>query len=235
MFANSTQITALEGLIVSLLNAATGGFGASIDDARRNATLITQARLKATTDVIRAIARNPSNGYWGAIALPVNVLHNQLLPEHEGEIGIPEIVPFTNAQPRAGVPADPDDIDSYRNDFLGLYTRAFGVSTAHNMADVAGMPSRVSGYYSIVANRIKFTGATCKIPMIQLTDSTLNSKLPYAYVPTVAKLAPMYALKEGDNIMSMVQMLYADGKQDLQMIMQGAMATEEIIMEQKNV
>lgn len=227
-FATAPQITELESVIKSILNATTAGFGGTIDDARRDAALITAARVYGTMEVIKAIAQNTSHGFWGAIAADVAVAHNDFLPEHEGQVGIPLIVPYDGGTARDGYPADPDAIDSFRNDSLGLYTRSFGVAVAHNAADGAGIPSRTAGYYSLINSRFKFSGFSAVIPMIQLTSTVISTKLPYSLAPTVAKLAPLYALKEGDNLIGLAQLLVQAGQADLIAIERGAISVRPV-------
>lgn len=148
------------------------------------------ARIAAGMEILRAIASNPQNPHHGSLATLVTVAHNAFLPSHDGEPGIPVITPFDGASVIDGVPADPDEIDSYRSDPVSsLYTGAVdGVRVAHNAADANGQPSPLAGRYSIVNGRLKFTGFSAQVPLIQTTRTMADTGIPENYEPTVVKL-----------------------------------------------
>lgn len=220
MFATPEQITDLERMIKSVLNATTLGWAGAIDDARRSNEVITKSRLYGTIEVIKAIAKNPQHGYWGALASQVEVEHDSFIKGFTGSVGIPQIQPFTGAKFQTGMKADPDEIDSYRNDEIGQFSK-----TPHNQKDANDMPSPVALYYSIVNSQVKFTGKVCTVPMIRLRDVNYDTKLPFELIPTVLKLAVFYCLKEGDNLGQIAQPFYQMGMADLKEIESGRMST----------
>lgn len=222
-FASSAQIIELERLIVYVLNAS-GTWDGPIDDKRRSAESVTQSRIGATMELYDAIASNPQHGFWGVLATDVDVDHNDLLPEHLGQVGIPMIYTHEDAEdPVEGVPADPDEIDSWRSDTLGLHSKLCGEIVAHDAVDDNEMPSPLAGYYSLVNSRIKFTGYACEIPMVQITVAQVETKTPVPFMHTIAKLAPLYHFKEGDNLPATANALIQAGRQDLERIRAGAM------------
>lgn len=235
-FADPTRT---ENQIKDILNAATAGYGAAIDNLKYTAGAITAARIGSGVEVLRALAANPQNGYHGSLSTPITVTHNQFLPGHDGEPGIPLIVPFAGAAARAGVPAAPDEIDSYRDDAtLALYTGALDGGTPHDQADPQGMPSAISCRYSIINGLIKFTGLSCQIPLIQLTREMANTGVPEVFEPTLIKLSIPKLVKEGDNVYLFAREYYAMGREDLQEIMRGAMKVRPappIVTAQKEV
>jgi hypothetical protein len=67
-----------------------------------------------------------------------------------------------------GIPADPDEIESYRSNTKGVFGDLFGQgSVAHDEPTSDGFPSPLSLRYSTDNGVLKFTGAACFIPMIQ--------------------------------------------------------------------
>jgi hypothetical protein len=68
---------------------------------------------------------------------------------------------------QTGIPADADEVDSYRRDTKGVFGDPFGSgSVAHDSPTVDGLPSPLSLRYSTDNSVLKFTGALCRIPMI---------------------------------------------------------------------
>jgi hypothetical protein len=226
-FATSGQIAEIESMIKSVLNASSS-WGGAIADARRMAEVITKSRVYGTIEVIKAIAANPQHGYWSALAEYVDVDHNELLPAHLGAHGIPQIVCAPSLEEVDGIPSDPDEIDSYRNDILGLHTRLCGETVAHNALDTNNMPSPVSGRYSIVNGRLKFTGDECSVPMIRFDEARCAAFTPVPFIGTIVKLAPLWNLKEGDNLMGIAQTLVSAGRDDLMSIEKGAMSVSPV-------
>lgn len=214
-------------MIVYILNAARVWSG-PIEDPRRLGEAVAKSRIYATLEVVKAIAKNPQHGYWGALAAKVSVVHDDFLPPHLGQHGIPLITPFSGANERAGMKADPDEVDDYRNDTLGLFTSSLGMAIPHNQADSNGMPSPVSGFWSIVNNQLKFTGHSARVPMIQFSEADCDAKTPVAYLPTIVKLAPLWNLKEGDNLAGIAAQLVSAGRDDLRAIEAGAMSVSPV-------
>lgn len=206
--------------IADILNANGGVWGGEIIDARRGNSLdsITAARIESGKEVLRAISRNSQSGYYAGLVELMPVEHNGKL-EYDGELGIPRIVPFAGAPPIEGFPADPDEIDSYRNDTdeLRLYSEVL-----HDQPDALGQRSAVAAKYSIVNGVFKFTGYSAEIPMIQLTDEMADTKIPANFAPTVIKLTPAKLVKEGDNLASIAGAYLQEGKNDLVEIEGGA-------------
>lgn len=236
-FADPTRVA---NHIKDILNATTAGWGGAINDARRSDGAISQARIDSGMEILRAIAGNPQHGDFGSIATLIAVNHNQFLPAHDGEPGIPQIVPFAGADPREGIPADPDEIDSYRGDLTAspIYSGALdGQSVAHDAAAV-GRISPTSCRYSMVNGYFKFTGLSAQVPLIQLTRAMADTGVPENYEPTIVKLSIPKLVKEGDNLAQYASQYAADGKQDLIEITGGAMRVRplpNIVIGQKAV
>lgn len=227
-FATSAQLTETERMIRSVLNAA-GTWSGAIDDPRRFDEVIVKSRIYGTLEVVKAIARNPQHGLWGALAEYIDVEHNDLLPAHLGAHGIPQITLACGcSEERIGVEADPDEIDSYRNDSLGLHTRICGETVAHDCADSNGMPSPVAGYYSIVNGQLKFTGSSAEVPMIRFDEARAATHTPVIYLSTIVKLAPLFNLKEGDNLLGLAQILVSVGRDDLTAIEKGVLSVSPV-------
>lgn len=89
----------IDAQINSLLNrSAAGQFSAVGDtsdsaDARYSNDLVTEARRKAAYKIFQAIGSNPSHPYWADLMELYAVDHNDPIPVHFGEIGIPIIAP----------------------------------------------------------------------------------------------------------------------------------------------
>jgi hypothetical protein len=227
----------VENHIKDILNAVQN-WGGIVASKRRSHEAIEQARIESGMDILRAIASNPQNGYHGNLATLVTVTHNQKLPPFDGLPGIPLIqvyqvpdeLPLQKKDPKAtpdgpevaGVPADPDEIDSYRL-APQIYTGGWGGEpTPHDQADPTDMPSEVAGLYAIVNGFFKFTGAAAKIPLITLTWDMANLQVPEAYEPTLVKLSIPKLVKEGDNLSAYASAYAQAGMIDLQEIRSGA-------------
>lgn len=226
-FATADQLTDTERMIKYVLNA-TNSWSGAINDARRMAEAVTKSRIWATIEVVTAIAENRSHGYWGALAEMWEVDHNELLPPHLGEHGIPQISVSGYDEEIAGIPADPDDIDSWRNDTLGLHSRLCGETVPHDSVDSNGVPSHLAGKYSIVNSLVKFTGESCEIPIIRFDEARCATKTPEFALPTIVKLAPLWNLKEGDNLIGLASVLVEAGRADLERIRGGAMKVDPV-------
>lgn len=224
-FADPARV---ESHIKDILNATDLGWGGSVTDARRSSAAVTQARIEAGMEVLRAIASNPQNGFHGSLATLVTVTHNQFLPAHDGEPGVPTITTFPSGTVLDGIPADPDEIDSYRFN-PGAYSGGYdGVAVSHDSSAGGGIPSPVAGRYSIVNGRIKFTGYSAQIPLIQLTRAMADTSVPENYEPTVVKLAIPKLVKEGDNLANYASAYAQAGQQDLIQIANGALEVSPI-------
>lgn len=226
-FATADQLTDTERMIKYVLNA-TGSWSGAINDARRMAEAVTKSRIWATIEVVTAIAENRSHGFWGALAEMYEVDHNELLPPHRGEHGIPQITVSGYDEEIAGIPADPDDIDSWRNDTLGLHSRLCGETVPHDTVDSNGVPSHLAGKYSIVNSLVKFTGESCEVPIIRFDEARCATKTPEFALPTIVKLAVWFNQKEGDNIAPIAMQMYQAAQADLEMIRGGALKVNPI-------
>lgn len=130
-FATPTE---LDTHIADILNAAQT-WGGAIAAGIRSSGAIINARKESSLEVLEAISKNPQHGYFGELSSLVDVLHNSFLPAHDGEIGIPQIVPFEGATARDAIKADPDEIDSFRNNpasYTGAHT---GIPVPHDQPD----------------------------------------------------------------------------------------------------
>lgn len=222
--------------IIDTINAART-WGDAIVDAKRSASAITAARRDATKEVFRAVALNPQSGHYGALLTLVDVeldpvTNDWALPDYAGEPGVPLIIPFAGATPRAGFPADPDEIDSYRSDTsaFALYSGALGddARVPHDQPTQEGQPSPLSLKYSFAYGRFKFTGLSAQVPLIQLTEEILDTKLPIDISPAVVKLAPSKLVKPGDNLYLISRDYYAMGREDLAEIANGVMKVRPV-------
>lgn len=123
--------TDLDSHIADILNAATTWAGA-IASGIRSAPAIANARQQAALEVLGAISENPEHGYYGELSELVSVVHNSFLPAHDGQIGVPKIVPFAGATARDGFPARADQIDSFRDNPAAYTGSLDGIVTAHD-------------------------------------------------------------------------------------------------------
>jgi hypothetical protein len=221
--------TRIEDRIKSILNACKA-WGGIITVSVYFADEITAVRIEAGWEVLRAIAESPQNGCHGSLCTPIPILNNAFLPAHDGEPGIPMIVPFTGATAQAGDPATASQISSYREDPLGLYALdpVTTAPVAHDAADSQGLPSPVSCRYAIVKGRFQFTGKTAEIPLIQLSRAMADTGVPANYEPTVIKLAIPKLRKEGTNLGAIAQGYAQAGADDLAAIRAGAMTVSPV-------
>jgi hypothetical protein len=215
--------TRVENHIIDILNAA-AAWGGAINSKRRSAQAISQARVEAGMEILQSIAANPQNSYYPSLASLTIVTHNSELPAFDGEPGIPLIVTFTGGPEVAGVPADPDEIDSYRAAPAGLdvYSGAADATrVAHDQPDANQMPSPTSGLYAIVNGYFKFTGASAKILLVKLSQAQADTSVPDVYESTIVKLAIPKLVKEGDNLSVYAQAYGQAGLMDLALIRAG--------------
>lgn len=216
-------------MIVAVLNAA-ATWGGAIASGIRSEDFINAARIQSGTEILRAIASNPKNGFHGSLCALVTVTHNQFLPAHDGEPGIPQIVPFVTADAIAGEPAFPGEIDSWRTAAgAALYTAGGdGVSVLHNAADGSARMSPVSARYAMDKGLFKFTGYSAQVPLIQLTRQMADEAVPDSYEPTIVKLSIPKLMKPGDAVWQ-IAMGYGNlGLQDIGEIKSGAMVVSPV-------
>lgn len=201
-------------------------------DKKRSEDAIQAARIESGFEVLRAISRNTQGGYYGALvsveAIDISAYDdaNGVFLAYDGEPGIPQISPFPGAPFRDGIPANPDEIDSYRNDSteFPMYTAGLdGLAIPHNQPDANGFPSPVAGLYSIQAGLLKFTGDQVRIPLIILTEEMAAAKIPAALEPAVIKLSPAKVIKPGDALYQVAGLYARLGSQDLIEIEGGAL------------
>ena len=190
------------------------------------------ARIASGTDVLKAIAANAQNGFHGSLATLVTVAHGAFLPAHDGEPGIPVITLFSGGPAVEGVPATADEIESFRmaptNGKL-IYSGGFdGIAVAHNAADANNMPSPVAGRYSLVKHRLKFSGFSAQVPLIQLTRTMADTGVPDSYEPTLVKLALPQLVKPGHPMYARAEQFYRLGVADLKEISDGAMVVSPV-------
>lgn len=226
---SSADPTRVFNHIVDVLNAA-ATWGGAVASGLRDANEIHAARIQSGTEILRAIASNPQNGFHGSLGALVAVNHNQFLPAHDGEPGIPQIVPFPTADAVAGEPASPSEIDSWRTAAgAALYTASGdGVTVLHDAADGSGRMSPVSARYAIDKGIFKFTGLSAQLPLIQLTRSMADSGVPDSYEPTIVKLSIPKLMKPGDAVWQ-IAMGYGNlGLQDISEIKNGAMVVNAV-------
>lgn len=313
------DVTVLDYHIADIMNAA-ASWGGAITAGIRSANAIENARRQAALEVLGAISGNPQHGYYGELSSLVTVAHNSFLPAHDGEIGVPRIVPFAGAAARDGIKADGDEIDSYRlspESYTGaldgiviphdqpnanrvegailthsLFTGGIGyavgdtgtVNAGDGLAsyevlsvvpitgavatyslinrgsgyDVAnaidtifggvqpgagigfavniltigatgtGKHSPISCRFSIVASYFKFTGLSAQIPMMVISETMRDTKIPLRLGPTVVKRALPKLVKPGDAVYLIAGAYGQDGKQDLVEIAGGAMSVRPV-------
>lgn len=183
---------------------------------------VNAAVIAGAVEVATTIATNPQHGDFGALATLVSIAHNAFIPAHDGEPGVPVIVPFADADAISGVPARPEQIDAYRatpDVFTGAYE---GVSVPHDEADAHGRQSPLAGFYSIIADYFKFTGFSAEIPLVQLSRSSVPSGLADTYEPTIVKVALRYLMRPGAAWNEICAKFATLGEQDLEEIRKGA-------------
>lgn len=239
-FANHIEIQAH---IIDVLNAnPEGQFSPFIDqtessDKRRSDDAITSARRVAAHRIIEAIASNPSHPYWGELKTDVAVAYGDPIPACYGQIGIPLIVPFVGATARTGVPRDPDDVESARENTVGYLTDFFGEEALdiqqHNEAE-NGFVAPMSCWYSTANGVFKYTGNSAVIPMVRsaLTEADYrdiaDNKIPVPLVAANVRLAVAILMKEGDNLSQLAGVYAQQGEADLVKIQGGALEVAPI-------
>ncbi len=185
-------------------------------------------RVDAGMEILRSISRSPQNGHFGELATLVGVAHNSFLPGHEGELGIPFIVPYAGADAREGIPSSPDEIDAYRLNPSSFTGAVDGIVVAHDQQGADGKMSPLACRYSFANQRFKFTGVSAQIPMIQPTRSMADTSIPENYEPTLVKLIIPRAVKPGTPFFQAAQMFRADGLQDLVAIEKGELVVKPL-------
>lgn len=213
----------LEKMIVQRINAA-ATWGGTITKLIFSDEMVEEARREASAEVLRAVA-NSGKGYFGELSGYVAVVHNAFLPGHDGEPGIPQIVPFFGATARAGLPADPDEIDSYRTSPESYTGTSSGVAHAHNVA-IGGKRSPLSCRYSMINGVFKFTGYSAEVPLLVITTAMGDTKIPISLGPAVVKLGIPKLVKPGTALSQFARADAGDGRDDLVSIQEGAMSVK---------
>lgn len=191
------------------------------------------ARIASGMEILRAISRNTAHGSYGAVTALVTVANNAYLPAHDGEPGIPVVVPYDGAAAREAIPADPDEIDAWRNDsttrpsFTGGLD---GVAIPHDQVDADGKMSPLACRYSLVNKRLKFTGLTCQVPLVQLTRAMADTGVPENYEPTVVRLSLIRLVKPGNEFYQRALGYAAGGRDDLLEIQNGSMNVKPVMI-----
>ncbi len=220
-FADPIRISRRIKFVLNAVRTWTG----SIEKAVYNDDAMEAARIESGFEVLRAISANPQNGHHGSLCVMVTMTNGQFLPAHDGEMGVPQIVPFSGAQAVDGQPTKAGRVDSWRADPAGagaVYSGAAdGTPVAHNLADSDGRPSPVAGFYEVVNGRFKFTGHTAQIPVIQLTRAMADTGIPEVYEDTVIKLAIPKLVKVGDALEQIAGLYLNAGMADLAAIRNG--------------
>jgi hypothetical protein len=214
----------MRGRVIAALNAAPAGTwtinNSPTTDQRRNDTEMDYAIRDADAQVCLAICETPGHGYRSLFLTDTTLTHGAMIPDHIGPIESVRIQPYTGAQFMAGRPKDADDIDSYRNDTLGLYD-----TVAHNITG-----SSLAGYYSVIGNEIRFTGFAAKALLANFTRTT-DCQSPEVYADAVLSLAVMNLVKEGDAA-PFAQFFAQQGQQYLNLIRGGSMIIQPVQMAQ---
>lgn len=219
-FANKVVI---ESHIKDRVNA-NKSWGADVVGKLRFADAITNARRQASYEVLKSISRFPKSGAFGALATWVEVTNGEFF-QYDGEVGIPRITPYADADPRRGLPADPDEIESWRTS-PELFTGALdGESHPHDEVK-DGRQSPLSCRYALVNSVPVFTGSKCEFPVMIITEAMADDKIPLGMMSTVIKLATPKLVKLGDALYQVARADAVDGRDDLIAIEQGAMVTK---------
>lgn len=188
------------------------------------------ARIDSGMAVLKAIAANPTNGNFGPLATLVSIGHNQFLPSHIGNPGIPLIVPFAGADAREGVLAEPQEIDSYRANPAGYTGGLDGVVVPHDQKDASNNPSPLACRYSIVQGRFKFTGLTAQLPLVQLTRQMADTGVPDVYEATIVKLSILKLVKPSSEFFGIARAYDLLGREDLVEIQGGKVMVKAVPM-----
>ena len=185
----------------------------------------------ASVEVLKAVASNPNNSYFSSLTELVDVANGAQLPAYEGEPGIPLIVPFPGAEPRAGIPADPDEIDSYRHDLVTGPYRALYSGSVDAKAVACDAPTKLGRVsptacrYSIVNGRLTFTGDTAQVPIVKPFDSsdpnTAVDQVPSAYEPSVLRLVLSWVGQPWDKFYPICLRMEVEARNDLNLIRAG--------------
>lgn len=213
----------LDKLIVQRINAA-ATYGGAITKQIFSADFVTKMRRQAAGEVLGAIAKS-AREYFGELCALFTVEHDAFMPGHDGEPGIPRIVPFAGADAREGIPADPDEIDSWRTNPASYTGTGTGIVHAHNLA-IGGKRSPLSCRYSMVMGRFKFTGYSAKIPLMVITTAMIDDQIPLRLSSTVVKLTIPKLVKPGTSLWQFARADASDGRDDLVSIQEGAMTVK---------
>jgi hypothetical protein len=195
--------------------------------------------IQAAKQVLRTIVSNPNHPYLSSLMQLVTIGDGEFLPKHEGEPGIPLIVPFPGAEPRAGIPADPDEIDSYKNDltsgpgYKAIYSGAVDQRpVACNEATAKGRVSPTACRYSIKDGLFRFTGDSAQVPLIIFdTAADPTTQVPTEYDPALLRLAISWMGQPWDKFYPICVRFAQESREDLRMIAAGSRKVNPIEIE----
>jgi len=247
-FANWQDITSIINHICNV--SAPETFSHLVDtsdsrDKRYSIDGINDARRKAASRVFDAIGSNPAHPYWGLLSSSVAYNHGDVIAPYYGEIGDVLVVPVTGQTARIAMPADPDEIESYRLDSLGTFTSFYGTAQAHNAVNEAGVLPPTALKYSTSSGRFTCTGASGVIRMIPIPQEDTSptaglnaeeymadTKMPITLAHLNAKLALPMLIKEGDNLFRTATYLGQLGEAELAAVKGGAIKVAPIDVEE---
>ena len=211
-------------------------------DKRYSDDAVNDSRRKAAYRIFEAIGSNPSHPYWGWLKSDVDFNYGDRIPPYYGEIGEPQIEPYSGAEPQTGFPADPGQIESYRLDQAGTYSNLYGNGTvSHDDVTADEVTSPLSLLYSTNNGVVLYTGHDCTIPMILVPQGVssptvgLNAaeymadeKMPTPLQALNVKLALPGLVKEGDNLYRVAMFLGEQGERELIMVKGGQVKIQPI-------
>lgn len=150
-------------------------------DKRYSDDAVTQARRESTYRLLDAIGANPSHPFWGEMKSDVEVTHNDKIPAHFGEIGIPKIVgvaPVTRTY--AGASKDPFDSTvtipagptaNLSSDDVGATFEVYDTSVVGNdVLVLAGTVQSVSSVTAFAATAYTTGDVTTDLTLITATE-----------------------------------------------------------------
>jgi hypothetical protein len=196
--------------------------------------------VQASKQVLRLIVSNPGHPYLSSLMQLVTVEDGDFLPKHEGMPGVPMIVPFAGAEPRAGIKADPDEIDSYKYDLVtgpgykALYSGAVDQKpVAYNEATAKGRVSPTACRYSLKDGRFTFTGASAQVPLIifDADETDPTEQVPTEYDPALLRLAISWMGQPWDKFYPLCVRFEREVREDLRLIAAGSLNVQPLTNE----
>lgn len=153
---------------------------------------IERAIVSGNSEIMRAICETVGHGHRYLFTAPQALTHEEDLPAHIGEIGVPRITPFNGAgYTIVGKRKSVEEINAYRHNPDSLYS-----TTAHN-ASSNGLHSKLAGFYAIDGEVIYFTGYSAVSDVANFVESDY-SNLPDMYYPHSITLGIKNLKKDGD-------------------------------------